>query len=70
MMMIEVEECLIEEKIIRLILDRIELRKGYLECKIKIDQLFAYHNYTKDKMKVTIMELTKCALIWWTIYKR
>ena len=34
MMMIEVEECLIEEKIIRLILDRIELRKGYLECKI------------------------------------
>ena len=69
MMMIEVEECLIEEKIIRLILDRIELRKGYLECKIKIDQLFAYHNYTKDKMKAKFkddilkLHLTFCQCI-------
>ena len=38
--------------------------EAYLEWEMKIEQLFACHNYTEDKkMKVAVMELTDYALI-------
>ena len=38
---------------------------------MKIEQLFACHNYTKDKkMKEAAMELTDYALIWWNQLQR
>ena len=39
--------------------------EAYLEWEMKIEQLFACHNYTKDKkMKMVAMEFTNYALIW------
>jgi len=40
--------------------------KAYLEWEMKIEQLFACYNYTKEKkLKVIAMEFTDYALIWW-----
>jgi len=40
--------------------------EAYLEWEMKIEQLFACHNYTKEKkLKVAAMEFTDYALIWW-----
>lgn len=45
--------------------------EAYLEWEMKIEQLFACHNYTKDKkMKEAAMELTDYALIWWNQLQR
>jgi len=39
---------------------------AYLEWKMKIEQLFACHNYMKEnKLKVAAMKFTDYALIWW-----
>ena len=40
--------------------------RAYLEWEMKIEQLLACHNYTEDKrLKVSTMEFTDYALIWW-----
>src|SRR5215471_4489466 len=40
--------------------------EAYLEWELKIEQVFACHNYTEDKkVKVAAMEFTNYALIWW-----
>jgi len=40
--------------------------EAYLEWELKIEQVFACHNYTEDKkVKVAAMEFTDYALIWW-----
>ena len=45
--------------------------EAYLEWEMKIEQLFACHNYTEDKkVKVAAMEFTDYALIWWNQLQR
>ena len=45
--------------------------EAYLEWEMKIEQLFACHNYTEDKkLKVAAMEFTDYALIWWNQLQR
>jgi len=39
--------------------------EAYLEWKMRIEQLFACHNYTEEKkLKAAAMEFTDYALIW------
>ena len=45
--------------------------EAYLEWEMKIEHLFACHNYTEEnKMKVAAMEFSDYALIWWDQLQR